>query len=297
MDVGVAGIGDIATKAYLPLLATWPDVRLHLASRDEVRLEQAAWRFGAASVAPELEQLLERDLDAVLVTAATDAHPRLVTVALEAGVPVHVDKPLASSAEEASELVGTAERHGTLLAVGFNRRFAPAYRRVAEGAPRLVVMGKHRPDLADLPRRVIFDDLIHVVDTLRWLIGAGDVDPQVTGHVADGRLHHIAFTLAHEGRHAIGLMNRSSGTTREVLEAHQPEATTLVHDLAHTEIHGTSDTRVRGPGSWTPTLEVRGFVAMLEAFFAAVSGEPTSTPSAEDALATHVTCEHILAQL
>ncbi|MFP4634431.1 MAG: hypothetical protein ACLFRD_01100 [Nitriliruptoraceae bacterium] len=242
MDVGVVGIGDIATKAYLPLLATWPGVRLHLASRDEVRLEQAARRFRAT-------------------------------------------------------LVASARQHRTLLAVGFNRRFAPAYRRVAEGAPQLVVLGKHRPDLADLPRRVIFDDLIHVVDTLRWLTDAGVVSPQVTGHVDDDRLHHVTFTFAHEGRHAIGLMNRCSGTTREVLEAHQREATTLVHDLAHTEVHGTSHTATWGPDSWSPTLEVRGFVAMLEAFFAAVAGQPSPTPSAEDALATHETCEHILERL
>lgn len=120
LDVGVVGIGGIATKAYLPLLATWPGVRLHLATRDEQRLAQAERAFRPASTAPDLSTLVARGLDAVFVTAATDAHPELVAAALRAGVAVHVDKPLADSAAEAERLVGLAETLDVPLAVGLN---------------------------------------------------------------------------------------------------------------------------------------------------------------------------------
>lgn len=295
IDVGLVGIGDIATKAYLPVLATWPgSPRLHLASRDAQRLAHAARTFGAASTAGDLESLLERDLDALFVTAATAAHPALVSTALAAGVPVHVDKPLADRADVAADLVALARRHGTPLVTGFNRRFAPAYRAVAAADPHLVVLGKHRPDLPARLRQVVFDDFVHVVDTLRWLLGPGTRLTRVGGRLDDGRLRHVTIVLEAGDRHGIGLMDRTSGATREVLEAHTPHGTTLVHGLARSESHVGTATTVRQPGDWTPTLEVRGFHDLVDAFLRTAVDGAEPAISLDDTLATHRLCEAVV---
>lgn len=305
LDVGIVGIGDIATKAYLPLLATWPGVRLHLATRDEQRLQEVARAFRPASTSSDIDGLLAHDLDAVLVTAATEAHPELAAAALRAGVAVHVDKPLADRAAEADRLTALAEGLDVPLTVGLNRRFAPAYRQAAARRPHLAVFTKHRPDLADAVRRVVFDDLIHVVDTLRWLLDEGEAtDParvtdglEVTGRVVDGRLHHVAFTLRRGDRHGVGIMDRRSGTTHERLEAHGAAATTVVDDLASVADHGADAVATSRPGSWTPTLQVRGFVAMLDDFLDAVATGRPPTVSPRDALASHRVCEAVVSRL
>jgi virulence factor len=298
VDVGVIGLGDIATKAYLPLLAARPDVRLHLASRDAARTREAAARFRAVSTSEDETALLEHDLDAVFVTAATSAHPRLVAAALDARVAVHVDKPLADTADGVRSLVELARARDVLLTVGFNRRFAPAYRRLAAVTdPPLVLMHKHRPDLPDTVRQVVFDDFVHVVDTLRWLLGSAPTRIDVAGRVVDGELHHVLVTLGADGRHAVGTMDRVSGATTESLEVHGVGGTLVVHDVARTEERRGDAVRLERPGDWEPTLRTRGFEAMVDAFLAAVAGAHPEHPTSDDVLATHLLCETIVDRL
>ncbi|MEX1164182.1 MAG: Gfo/Idh/MocA family oxidoreductase [Nitriliruptor sp.] len=298
MDVGVIGLGDIATKAYLPLLAARPDVRLHLASRDERRRQEAATRFHAVSTSEDETGLLAHGLDAVFVTAATSAHPRLVTAGLDAGAAVHVDKPLADTGAEARSLVERARSRDVVLAVGFNRRFAPAYRRLAAVTdPPLVLMHKHRPDRPDAVRKVVFDDFIHVVDTLRWLLGTAPTSIDVAGLVVDGQLHHVLLRLGAGGRHAIGTMDRVSGATTESLEVHGAGGTLVVHDVARTEERRGDSVQLERPGDWEPTLRTRGFEAMVDAFLATVGGARPEHPTLDDLLATHLLCETVVERL
>ena len=299
MDVGVVGLGDIATKAYLPVLATTPGVRLHLASRDADAVAAAAERFHAVSTHRDITGVLDHDLDAVFVTAATPAHAELVSAALDAGVAVHVDKPIAPSAAEAASIIDLARTSGTPLAVGFNRRFAPVYRRLAAvSAPSLVLLHKHRPDHADDVRRAVFDDLIHVLDTLRWLLPDEPTEVDVAGRVVDGRLHHVVVTLGAGGRHAVGTMNRVSGATTETLEVQSAAATVVVHDVARVEERRDGRTTWDLPGNWEPMLRVRGFEAMLDDFLGSVvgGGRPL-TRSLDDLLATHELCETVVDRL
>jgi predicted dehydrogenase len=71
------------------------------------------------------EEAIERTagLDFAVVANANEAHVPTARAALEAGLPVVADKPLAPSAGEAREVVGEAERRGVLLTVFFNRRW------------------------------------------------------------------------------------------------------------------------------------------------------------------------------
>ncbi|NED89139.1 Gfo/Idh/MocA family oxidoreductase, partial [Streptomyces sp. SID11233] len=75
----------------------------------------------------DLDAVLAARPDAVLVHAATEAHPELVTRLVEAGVPTYVDKPLAYELRESRRVADLAEQRGVPLMVGFNRRHAPGY--------------------------------------------------------------------------------------------------------------------------------------------------------------------------
>ncbi|MET9871532.1 Gfo/Idh/MocA family oxidoreductase, partial [Streptomyces sp. NPDC006386] len=181
MKVGCIGLGDIAQKAYLPVLAFQPGVELHLQTRTPATLDRVA---DGLHLPPErrhttLDSLLAADLDAAFVHAPTLVHPEIVTRLLEAGVPTYVDKPLAYELDDSARLVALAEERGLSLAVGFNRRFAPGYTQCADHPRELILMQKNRIGLPEEPRAMILDDFIHVVDTLRFLApGAIDHRPK-----------------------------------------------------------------------------------------------------------------------
>ena len=146
MKVGCIGLGDIAQKAYLPVLAQLAGVELHLQTRTPATLD----RVGDSLHLPRdhrhatLDALLAQHLDAAFVHAPTVAHPEIVTRLLEAGVPTYVDKPLAHRLADSERLVALAEQHGLSLAVGFNRRFAPGYVQCADHPRELILMQKNR---------------------------------------------------------------------------------------------------------------------------------------------------------
>src|SRR4051812_48586570 len=125
VKVGCIGLGDIAQKAYLPVLTTQAGTELHLQTRSPATLARVGDQFHipAAQRHSDLDALLAQGLDAAFVHAPTTVHPEIVTRLLEAGVATYVDKPLAYELADAERLVKLAEERGVSLAVGFNRRY------------------------------------------------------------------------------------------------------------------------------------------------------------------------------
>ncbi|NGO73586.1 Gfo/Idh/MocA family oxidoreductase [Streptomyces boncukensis] len=293
MKIGVIGLGDIARKAYLPVLAAQPGLEPHLVTRTPATLEQlgAAHRVPGENRHTGLDGLLAARPDAAFVHATTAAHPELVTRLLEAGVPTYVDKPLAYGLADAQRLVELAERRGISLAVGFNRRHAPGYAQCLEHPRDLIVLQKHRVGLPEEPRTLVLDDFIHVVDTLRFLV-PGTVDQiGVRARVRDGLLHHVVLQLSGDGFTALGAMNRLSGSAEEVLEVSGADAKREVRNLAEVIDH-KGQPSLRRRGDWVPVARQRGIEQAVLAFLDAVRAGRTL--SAQDALRTHELCERVV---
>ncbi|MEV7019359.1 Gfo/Idh/MocA family oxidoreductase [Streptomyces sp. NPDC093991] len=293
MKVGCIGLGDIAQKAYLPVLAVQPGVELHLQTRTPATLERVgdALHLPAGRRHADLDALIGAGLDAAFVHAPTDVHPRIVTRLLEEGVPTYVDKPLAYELADSERLVTLAEERGTSLAVGFNRRHAPGYAQCADHPRELILMQKNRAGLPEEPRRTILDDFIHVVDTLRFLAPGQIDDVTVRARAEDGLLHHVVLQLAGDGFTALGVMNRLSGSSEEILEVSGQDSKRQVVNLAEVIDHEGRPT-VRRRGDWVPVSRQRGIEQAALAFLDAVrAGEVLS---ARDALATHELCERVV---
>ncbi|MEU1925422.1 Gfo/Idh/MocA family oxidoreductase [Streptomyces albogriseolus] len=293
MKVGCIGLGDIAQKAYLPVLAVQPGVELHLQTRTPATLARVgdALHLPAAQRHADLDALIGAGLDAAFVHAPTDVHPRIVTRLLEAGVPTYVDKPLAYELADSERLVTLAEERGVSLAVDFNRRHAPGYAQCADHPRELILMQKNRVGLPEEPRRMILDDFIHVVDTLRFLVPGQVDDVTVRARTEDGLLHHVVLQLAGDGFTALGVMNRLSGSTEEILEVSGQDTKRQVVNLAEVIDHKGQPT-VRRRGDWVPVSRQRGIEQAVLAFLDAVRAGKTL--SARDALATHELCERVV---
>ncbi|MDT0400801.1 Gfo/Idh/MocA family protein [Streptomyces edwardsiae] len=293
MKVGCIGLGDIARKAYLPVLAHQPVVELHLQTRTPATLDHVAdaLRLPPAQRHADLDALIAQDLDAAFVHAPTDVHPEIVTRLLEAGVPTYVDKPLAYELADSERLVALAEERGTSLAVGFNRRFAPGYAQCADHPRELILMQKNRVGLPEEPRTMILDDFIHVVDTLRFLVPGQVDDVTVRARTEGGLLHHVVLQLAGDGFTALGVMNRLSGSAEEILEVSGQDSKRQVVNLAEVIDHKGQPT-VRRRGDWVPVSRQRGIEQAVLAFLDAVRAGRVL--SARDALATHELCERVV---
>ncbi|NXY95919.1 Gfo/Idh/MocA family oxidoreductase [Streptomyces sp. BR123] len=293
MKVGVIGLGDIARKAYLPVLTARPGLELHLQTRTPATLE----RIGESHHVPaerrhtDLDALLAQGLGAAFVHAPTGVHPEIVTRLLQAGVPTYVDKPLAYELADSRRLVELAEECGVPLAVGFNRRHAPGYAQCVEHPRDLIVLQKNRVGLPEDPRTLVLDDFIHVVDTLRFLL-PGEADHiDVRARVQGGLMDQVVLQMSGPGFTALGIMNRRSGSAEEILEVSGQDTKRQVVNLAEVVDHRGQPT-VRRRGDWVPVARQRGIEQAVDAFLEAVAAG--KAVSARDALLTHELCERVV---
>ncbi|MFJ1568967.1 Gfo/Idh/MocA family protein [Streptomyces erythrochromogenes] len=293
MKVGCIGLGDIAQKAYLPVLTTRADIELHLQTRTPETLERvgAIHRVPAAHRHTDFDALLAEGLDAAFVHAPTGAHPEIVSRLLEAGVPTYVDKPLAYELAASRRLVELAEERGVALAVGFNRRFAPGYAQCADHPRDLIVMQKNRVGLPEEARTLVLDDFIHVVDTLRFLLPGEIEHTDVRAVMRDGLMCQVVLHLSGAGFSALGIMNRLSGSNEEVLEVSGTDTKRQVVNLAEVIDHKGQPT-VRRRGDWVSVARQRGIEQVVDHFLQAVAAGRTL--SARDALLTHELCELVV---
>ncbi len=299
MKIGVISLGDIAQKAYLPVLSGLSGYEFHLYSRDQQKLQQVGARYRFSNLHTSFDSLLTSGIEAAFVHAATDAHFELVSALLNHNIHVYVEKPLTLHYEQSKELVELAAQKNLLLAVGFNRRFAPVYQSLKSlPDPSMVIMQKNRKGQPDEARRFILDDFIHVVDTLRYLFPYPVADLHVNGRQQDGLLYQVVVQLvAPGGQIAIGIMNRDSGHTEEKVEVMNATEKRVVYNVADLVVQQDKTSTHAGSNDWEPTLHKRGFEQMIANFLEAVAGKTTPAVAAQDALLTHLYCEQIVEAL
>lgn len=160
----------------------WVDIRPGIA-------EQAADEVGLSGLhlGTDLgKALAETRADFVVDVTVPEAHHAVTLQALQAGLPVLGEKPMASSMEEAWEMVAASERAGKLYMVSQSRRYDPrlrAYRQLIERetGPLGILnsdfyIGAHFGGFRDeMDSPLILDMAIHTFDAARYLSGADPV--------------------------------------------------------------------------------------------------------------------------
>lgn len=291
LPIAVIGLGDIAQKAYLPVLTALPGLDLRLMTRDRAKLDRIGDAHRIGSRYTDLDELIRSGPRAAFLHSATDTHAAIAERLLTAGIDVYVDKPLDYHLAESRRLTELADRLGRSLMVGFNRRYAPGYVQAKERPRDLIILQKNREGLPEAARTLVLDDFIHVVDTLRFLVPGEIEHVDVRSRSRAGLLEHLVLTLAGDGFTALGVMNRVSGSTEEVLEVSGADSKRSVVNLAEVIDHRGQPT-VRRRGDWVPVARQRGIEQIVLAFLEAVRAG--RTVDAHDALRTHALCEQIV---
>ncbi|MGH3920660.1 MAG: Gfo/Idh/MocA family protein, partial [Pseudonocardiaceae bacterium] len=121
LRIGVIGLGAIS-RFYLAALHRIPSLRLAaVCDTDDAALRPFHDQVPCHRNHHEL--LGRTDLDAVVVTVPNDAHATVGRDALEAGLPVCLEKPLATQLTDGEALVNCARTAGVCLFTAFHRRY------------------------------------------------------------------------------------------------------------------------------------------------------------------------------
>lgn len=141
LRVGLLGYGLAGRVFHAPLIAATPGLTLTaVVTSDPARQERVRGDHPAARVVANLDALLARsgELDVVVVATPNRTHAPLARAVLDAGLPVVVDKPFATSSDEGRAVAEEAARRKLFLTVFQNRRwdgdFLTVRRLVGEGA-------------------------------------------------------------------------------------------------------------------------------------------------------------------
>jgi UDP-N-acetylglucosamine 3-dehydrogenase len=216
LRIGLAGLGSMG-RNHLRILSARPDLRL-AAVADPVAdvLAAATEASGAQGFAEPLAMVQEAELDAIVIAAPTTAHVPLALAAIERGIAVLVEKPLAGTVDEGMLIVAAARQHGVPVQVGHVERFNPAVlelgRLIGEGWLSAVYAITSRR-AGPFPARirdvgVTVDLATHDVDILSWI--AGERPTRVYAETAQ-RIHadheDLLFGLLHFPSGATGMLD------------------------------------------------------------------------------------------
>lgn len=226
--VALVGYGLSGRYFHAPLIAVSQGLRLaSVVTASPERRSQALQDFPGVITFDQVDDLWERaaDHDLVVVASPTGTHLALGLAALEAGLPVVVDKPLAPTAVDARKLVAAATRRHLMLSVFHNRRWdgdtLTIKRLLAEDALGTVTrfesrFERWRPAVRESEWRenkpavegggILLDLGSHVIDQALDLFGPaqriyGEVDSRRPGAVADDdvfvAIEHLGGVRSH----------------------------------------------------------------------------------------------------
>jgi predicted dehydrogenase len=218
--VALIGYGLAGSAFHAPFIVTNPELALAaVVTRAEARREQARRLHPNVELLDSPDDVWRRaaDYDLVVVGAPARAHVPLANAAVEAGLPVVVEKPFAPTAAEGRALVEQARERGVLLTVFQNRRwdgdFLTVRRLIEQGDLGEVTrfessFERWRPDVKPgsyaeedpAAGGVLFDLGSHLVDQALQLFGRvrsvyGEIDTRRPGTRADD---DVFVALTHE---------------------------------------------------------------------------------------------------
>jgi myo-inositol 2-dehydrogenase/D-chiro-inositol 1-dehydrogenase len=307
MRLGLIGLGRIG--AFHAQTLTGLDAVDSLVVTDAVPAvtKEVAERVGAEP-ADSVADLLAAGVDGVLVAAATDTHPELLLAAVEAGLPVFCEKPLARTVTDAAAVARRVQESGVPVQVGYPRRFDPAFLAARAAVESGELGGLHTvrsttldpapPPAAYLAGSggIFRDCAVHDFDAVRWVTGREVVEVYATGSdrgdplfTEIGDVHTAAAILTFDDG-TLGVVSVSRGNPRG-------------YDV-RLELHGTADSAAAGLDDGLPLRSLEpdvtfpagpphhffmdrlaaAFRAELAAFTEVVAGDRPSPCTAQDAL-------------
>ena len=225
IKIAIVGCGAVSGYGHLPAIVESSDFQLiGIADTDLSRLKDIQAKYEVKYAYSDYRELLNIEgLDAIVVATHLKTHCEITIDALKKGINVLCEKPMAASIEECKRMEETARKYKRILAVNFNTRCGPTYRRIKQlidegsvGVVRSVRIiynwSSHQwkpPERLDAFMEVggpLIDSAIHFFDGVRWFTGQEFVRIDANGLVLppyEHPQHGIATCLLDQGSIAL----------------------------------------------------------------------------------------------
>lgn len=187
--IGAIGCGQFMSQQHIQTVARSKQLVLqHLADIDPEKLETVASYYQPAQQSTSWEKVInDPEVDIVVAAVLPELHPEIARAAIKQGKPVYIEKPLAPNVAECLEVDRLSRQHGVPLAVGFNRRFAPATQAMAHAIAKTSqpVSAYYRiadderirpPDQRWKTGDRLLTETVHIFDLLSFLFHAEPVE-------------------------------------------------------------------------------------------------------------------------
>lgn len=267
LRVGVIGAGIMGTDHATLLHRSVSGATVAaVADVDLDRAEELATTVGAQVFASGEELIARGEIDALVVASHDASHAGYTLAAIERGLPVLCEKPLAPTRAECEQIIAAESATGRrLVSVGFMRRFDPSYvelkNRIDDGSiGRTVMLTAQSRGVSSAPNATsafsITGSAIHEFDVVPWLLSSpivevrwfapesaveGMSDPQIMiVRTQDGRLAVIETFL--NARYGYDIRCEAIGT----------EGTVQLNDPAATTLTGGLRAATAYPADWRP---------------------------------------------
>ena len=135
VQIGIIGIGSYSTSAHVPAIQELADTAelVAICRRNEERLILAKKTLNVDSAYTDWHEMLEKEaLDAVVVSTPNNMHAEPTIAALNRGLHVFVEKPLALKSEDAHAMIEAARLSKRILFVGYDCRFTSSWQSAKE---------------------------------------------------------------------------------------------------------------------------------------------------------------------
>jgi len=178
MRAGVIGIGAMG-QHHVRIYSEMEEVELvGISDVSESRVNELSRQYGVKGYTDHM-QLLKQDLDVVSIVVPTTLHKPIGFDAINAGVNILMEKPIADTLQNARELTDAAKNAGIKLMVGHIERFNPAVMKLKEIIESDILgkivsistrrVGPYNPRIRDVG--VILDIGVHDIDVISYLYG------------------------------------------------------------------------------------------------------------------------------
>lgn len=225
--VGVVGCGQFMSQQHIQTINRSSMLRLeHLADLNAERRDEIARQYQATRSSADWQDVVtDPAVDVIVVGVLPQLHPEIAIAALRHGKPVFVEKPLAPTSEECLTVQQVADECHLPVAVGFNRRFAPAtqfmQKAIAEaGSPVSIFYRISDDDRIRPPEQQwkkedrLLLEVVHIFDLLAFLVNA---EP-ITVYARETRFNDALVTIEFAGGSRATIMSSAWGSLEQPKE-------------------------------------------------------------------------------
>jgi predicted dehydrogenase len=327
VNVGLAGLGNFG-KLHARVLSQLPQARIAaICDPDEGALAQVGDAFGVEWKFRNFDRMLaESELDCLFLVTPEQLHAEMALKAIAKGLPIFMEKPLATSSAEGKKVVVAVKDAGVYLQIGFVLRFETQHaflkQQIAVGKFGEIVSVRVKRNCSKAWMETygdrahsVFETIIHDIDLLLWLTGQRcEKVYAVQRHLSGHTFPDACFAMLQFDGGAVGLAETSwlvpNGAPANVLT--ESWGGTIDAEL---EVIGTRQSaKLRilesGLSIWTPDAvqhpepglwpevhgQIAGALAAEDAHFLECvhTGKPSTVASLDDALAGLTIAETII---